>query len=98
MRFRIGVSNSYYELRRYDEAIAAYQEALRRNPDFWGAHQSLAATYAEQGRQKEAHAEAAEVLRIYPGFSVNWVRDNVPFKDPVDLERTVGALQKAGLK
>jgi adenylate cyclase len=92
------LGNSYYELRRYDEAIAAYQEALRRNPDFWGAHQYLAATYAEQGRQKEAHAEAAEVLRIYPGFSVNWVRDNVPFKNQADLDRSVSGLRKAGLK
>jgi hypothetical protein len=37
-------------------------------------------------------------LRIYPGFSVNWVRDNVPFKNQADLDRSISGLRKAGLK
>ena len=92
------LGNSYYLLRRYDEAIAAYQEAVRRNPDVSRPHSNLATVYAEMGNEKEARAEAAEVLRINPGFTVNWTRDNVPFKNQADLDRVIAALRKAGLK
>jgi len=92
------LGESYRMLRRYDEAIAAYQEAIRRNPDFPGAHESLAGVYAELGQEKEARAEAAEVLRINPGYSLNWMRDNLPFKNQADLDRIISGSRKAGLR
>jgi tetratricopeptide (TPR) repeat protein len=90
--------NSYWLLHRYDEAIAAYQEALRRNPDFLPTHQLLAVVYAELGKEKEAQAQAAEVLRMSPGFSVDAMRDRLPFKNQSDLDRSISGLRKAGLK
>ena len=92
------LGNGYLALRRYDDAIAAYQESLRRNPNSAYAHQTLAATYAEMGRDKEAKAEAAELLRLQPGFTVEWTRAKWPFKNQVDLDRYTAALHKAGLK
>jgi len=92
------LGNSYYWLRRYDEAIAAYQDALRRNPDVFWTHTPLAAVYAELGKEKEARAEAAEVLRIDPGFSLDLLRARLPFKNQADLDRYIAALRKAGLK
>jgi adenylate cyclase len=92
------LGNSYYALRRYDEAVAAYQEALRRNPNALYVHLGLAGVYAELSREKDARAEVVEILKINPAFSLNWARDNTPFKNPADLERYIEGLRKAGLK
>jgi len=49
-------------------------------------------------RAEEARAEAAEVLRISPDFSLEFVRQRFPYKDPAASERLVADLRKAGLK
>ena len=46
----------------------------------------------------EARAEAAEVLRLNPNFSLEVHRQRMPIKDPAVLERHLAALRKAGLK
>jgi adenylate cyclase len=58
----------------------------------------LAAIYGELGREEEARAEAAEILRISPNYSLAVVRARIPYKDPADLERFLDGLRKAGLK
>ncbi len=49
-------------------------------------------------REKEARAEAAEVLRINPKFSVDSHAKMLSFKDQSVNDRVVDALRKAGLK
>jgi len=49
-------------------------------------------------RSLEARAEAAEVLRLNPNYSLEVVRQRSPLKDPAMLERHIAALRKAGLK
>ena len=83
---------------RYEEAIVPLKKVLTLNPNSAAAHRSLAACYAELGRLEEARAEMAEVLRLNPNYSLEWVRQNAPYKDPADLERWLAALRKAGLK
>ena len=94
------VGQSYYLLRRYGDAIAIAQEALRRNPDFLPAHALLAIVYAELGQEGDARAQAAEVLRINPAFSVDALRSRgrAPYKNQADLDRPIAGLRKAGLK
>ena len=92
------LADSYFLLRRYDEAVAALQDALRRNPDFSPARRSLAIIYAELGREKEARAEVAEILRISPEASLERWRERLPYKNQADLERYIAGLQKAGLR
>jgi hypothetical protein len=50
------------------------------------------------GREKEAHAEAAEVLRINPKFSMDSFAKIVTNKDQSQTDRLINALRKAGLK
>jgi adenylate cyclase len=92
------LGHSYYWLRRYEEAIAAQKRALTMSPDFLHAHAHLAAIYSELGRKEEAQAEAAEVLRISPNYSLEVEKQRWPFKDPAAGERWIAALRKAGLK
>ena len=49
------------------------------------------------GREKEAHAEATEVLRINPKFSLDYYAKANPYKDQSENERIVNSLRKAGL-
>ena len=50
------------------------------------------------GEEREARAEAAEVVRINPKFSLDYYRKTMPYKNQPLLDRLVAALRKAGLK
>jgi hypothetical protein len=52
------------------------------------------------GREKEARAEAAEVLRINPKFSLDYWGKAVgtAFKDQSEVDKAINALRKAGLQ
>jgi len=88
----------YYLTGRTEEAIAALKKLLNGSPADLVAHLYLAAVYSELGRDAEAQAEAAEVLRINPKWSLEVWKQRVPYKEPAMLERVFAALQKAGLK
>ena len=83
---------------RYEEARAPLQRYLNRYPNILFVHLSLAEVYSELGQAQEARAEAAEVLRLSPDFSLEVHRQRMPIKDPAVLERHLAALRKAGLK
>jgi len=83
---------------QFEEAVSAYKEAARRSPDSFFAHYGLTATYSMMGREKEARAEAAELLRLNPKFSVDKYSNVVPYKDERQRENLINALRKAGLK
>ncbi|HEV8718408.1 MAG TPA: tetratricopeptide repeat protein, partial [Candidatus Binatia bacterium] len=92
------VGTAYYLAGRPEEAIAPLKQYLTRYPNILGAHLTLAAVYGERGKEAEARAEAAEVLRINPQFSLEVHKQRAPIKDPAVLERHIAALRKAGLK
>ena len=83
---------------RFEEAVSAYKKAIQIAPDDINAHTFLAATYIIMGREKEARAEAAEVLRINPKFSVDSFAKILAYKDQSQNDKIVNALRKAGLK
>ena len=79
---------AYNGLGRYAEAVEALKRSDQSNP--W-VHANLVHAYSELGREQEARAEAAEVLRVSPGFSLEDVerdarklagscRTTVPFR------------------
>ena len=83
---------------RFEEAVSAYKKAIQIAPDNISAHLGLAATYSMMGQEKEARAEAAEVLRINPKFSLDYKEKTLPYKDQSITDRYAAALRKAGLK
>ena len=83
---------------RFEEAVSEYRKALQREPSNIFAHTNLAGTYIMMGRKKEARAEAAEILRIFPKFSVDSWAKNSPYKDQSETDKVVNAVRKAGLK
>jgi len=83
---------------RFEEAVSAFKKAIQLAPDDINSHTGLTITYIMMGREKEARAEAAEVLRINPKFSVGEALKKSPYKDQSQREKTVEGLRKAGLK
>jgi TolB-like protein/DNA-binding winged helix-turn-helix (wHTH) protein/Tfp pilus assembly protein PilF len=55
---------------RYADAVPILKHCAARFPSYIGFHAGLVVAYTELGQNKEARAEAAEVLRINPKFSV----------------------------
>ena len=94
--FHLGMS--YRMTGRFDEAVSAFKKLIESEPNHIFAHNQLAVTYIQMGREKEARAEAAEVLRINPKFSVDFLAKALPFKDQSEIDKITNALRKAGLK
>jgi adenylate cyclase len=92
------LSFAYRVAGRYDEALVPLKKVLSLNPNDAPAHVNLAACYVELDRMQEAQAEAAEILRLFPKFSLEVAKQIWPYKNPADLERYLAALRKAGLK
>jgi TolB-like protein/tetratricopeptide (TPR) repeat protein len=92
------VGTAYAVAGHYAEARAPLQRYLSRYPSWLDIHLMLAVVYSELGQATEARAEAAEVLRLNPQFSLAVHRQRMPIKDPAVLERHLAALRKAGLK
>jgi TolB-like protein/Flp pilus assembly protein TadD len=93
-----GVGTAYAVAGRYEEARAPLQRYLSRYPNTLHIHLMLAVVYSELGQVAEARAEAAEVLRLNPQFSLEIHKQRMPIKDPATLERHLAALRKAGLE
>jgi adenylate cyclase len=91
--------NSYFwslglacaEIGKYDEGIEWCQKAIRQEPDSLFAHIMMTVVYSYSGRDVDARAETAEVLRINPNFSLERFSKRAGPK-------LVEALRKAGLK
>ncbi len=82
---------------RFDEAIAAYRDSIERNPNHIGPHIGLTACFAEVGRDEEARAQAAQLLKINPSFTLAKYAESLTYKDPAESEKTLEALRSAGL-
>ena len=88
----------YRLMGRYDEAITALRRVLDRNPNYLNSRLNLIATYVMSGKEEAARAEAVEVLRRSPDFSVGRFLRDFPYKDQKIIDGLKECLLKAGLK
>jgi adenylate cyclase len=87
-----------YMLKEYEQALPAARDFISRAPKLLAGRILLAATYARMGRLEEARAEAAEIMRLQPKYTIGGVaRRIVAFKHAKDAEHYFGGLRKAGL-
>jgi adenylate cyclase len=94
----VHLTTAYRLTGRYREAIETAKEALQHVPNNLFIYIQLAAIYSMMGREEEAHAAAAEVMKINPKFSLEWYAKTLYFKNKSDVDKTIEALRKAGLK
>ena len=89
---------AHYMLKQYAEAVIPLRECIARAPNFRPAHVWLAASYARLGQMREARAEAAEVLRIEPTYTITGTSKRIMrFKNAKDAAHIFAGLRKAGL-
>jgi adenylate cyclase len=92
------LGSAYRMAGRDEEAIVEYKKSLQKNPDDLFTHLGLAVAYVSLGREEEARGEAAEVLRIYPKFSLEYYAKTLPLRNQADADYAISSLRKAGLK
>jgi adenylate cyclase len=83
---------------RFEESIPVSKKAIQLAPENIIPHIGLMVTYSMMGREKDARAEATEVLRINPKFSLDLHAKTLVYRDQSETDRVVNALRKAGLK
>jgi adenylate cyclase len=89
---------AHYMLKQYSEALPLLRECVSRAPNLRIGHTWLAAIHAQLGKLEEARAEAAEVLRIEPKWTIEGTQARLStFKLPEDAEHFFDGLRKAGL-
>ncbi|MEE9250681.1 MAG: tetratricopeptide repeat protein, partial [Alphaproteobacteria bacterium] len=91
------LGEAYYFMGQYDEALAWLKRSVTRNPNHLATRQRLVPTYVALGRHEEARAEVAEILRINPRVSLQFLRQRWPYKDQAVMDRYLDGLRKAGL-
>jgi adenylate cyclase len=82
---------SYGLMGQYQEAITWCEKAVRQEPDSFYAQLMMTVVYSWSGRDEDARAQAAEILRINPNFSLEKFEKRAG-------KSIVDALRKAGLK
>ncbi len=91
------LGDAYRLAGRTEEAIEALKKSLDIRPNGL-AMRTLVVIYSELGRDAEAQAMVAALLKFNPYISLDGVRQRPVYKDPVESERVLAALRKAGLK
>jgi adenylate cyclase len=88
---------SYRESGQYKEAIATLKEGIARYPEWVLSYYALVTVYCATGQYMEARADAEEILKIDPLFSLEQHTMRLPYKDQAVNERLLGDLRKAEL-
>jgi len=91
------LADARFSLGEYEQAIAAIEQRLARNPQSETAYALLASCYGHLGRSDECRQAWEQALRINPKFSIERRRRVLPFRNPEDFERRVEGLRKSGL-
>ena len=92
------LGNSYRMMGKFEEALPFYKKLLNELPMHLSGNIGLTATYSHMGRMEDARAQAAELMKIDPRFSLERWSRTLRYRDPADSERVLEALRKAGLK
>jgi adenylate cyclase len=82
---------------QYKKAAHEYKKAIQLQPDDMFSHLNLALCYVSLERAADAHAEAAEVLRVNPKFSADSYAKDIPLKDEASKKLLIDGMRKAGL-
>jgi tetratricopeptide (TPR) repeat protein len=97
-RYLWSLGLSYAWTGQYEEAITWCEKAVRQTPDSPLNRMIMTVVYSLSGQDEKARAEAVEVLRISPKFTLAKIEKTLTYKKKMDVEQFIGALRKAGLK
>jgi len=81
----------------YEQCIEATSRGIALDPNYVGLHVDAATCYAALGREQEARAAAAEILRTNPRFTLKAFASYAPFTHERDRDWKMNMLRKAGV-
>ena len=81
----------------YERCIEATNRGIALDPNYVSLHVDAAACYAALGREEEARAAAAEILRINPLFTLRAYASYTPFTEARDRAWKVNMLRISGV-
>jgi adenylate cyclase len=92
-----GLGHAYFMLGDYERAIEVSKKGLHQDPSIYGVLITLAGSYAQLGRKKEARLYVDELLRLIPRFTLRALRKNPAFVHPELIDKLVEGMRLAGL-
>ena len=95
--FQHVLGQNYQLTGRYEEAITVLLAALERAPDAAVLHRELALAYVLAKNVEAARQHLAELLRLVPDYTVATESQESIYMNPLNLERDVITLRRAGL-
>jgi TolB-like protein len=95
--FYVPIARDHFDRGEYEEALDAARKI--EIPGYFWPQIYLVAIYSELGRQREASSALEELLRLYPGFSIEKFIEERRKDNGTDAStrKWVEALRKAGL-
>ena len=81
----------------YQEAVATFEECLRRFPDFVHAHTSLAIVYGMMGNLQAAKTEIQKTLKVDPSYTVQRFINPNFYRSSSIMEQCAKILKEIGL-
>jgi TolB-like protein/DNA-binding winged helix-turn-helix (wHTH) protein/Tfp pilus assembly protein PilF len=91
------LGRAYYTLGRYEEAIAALEQAQERNENAAPIKLFLIASYVRSGRKGDAEWAAEELQMVNPEETVSHTDKAIPIADPGLKQAFLDDLRAAGL-
>jgi adenylate cyclase len=90
----------YFQMGEYEEMVKAFKMLVVREPHSIVGHEGLAVAYIRLGRKEQVRSEMAEVLRLFPEYSLEVYRKHAHRRnmDPALVESDIEVLREAGLK
>jgi len=92
------LAGAYREIEKYEEATYWAEKAVQQNPKNALSRVVLCSIYSLAGRMDKASAQAKEIMRLNPKFSVERIARTDPQKNQAVKKRYIDALRKAGLE
>lgn len=87
---------AYYHAGKYQEALAAFNDSLARNPERIPPHLYKTVLLMKMDRKEDAEWQVDEVLAIKPEFSLDNLDRILPFSDEAERTEFISLLQEAG--
>jgi adenylate cyclase len=94
--YYVNLGTAYRNTGRYEKASLEYKKAVQLQPDNMFAHMHLALCYVNLNQLEAARAEAAEVVRIDPDFSLARYINNASWRSEDAKQRRIDEMRKAG--
>jgi tetratricopeptide (TPR) repeat protein/S1-C subfamily serine protease len=87
--------NQLWRLRRFEEAVKAFDKAIKLEPSLYLAHYGLGLTLNSWGKDQEAVAALEQAVRYKDCFAIAWALQSSVYRKLNQLDKALIAIDKA---